>query len=117
MELFINNKLEIFKPEHNNDTVNKIIQSMNPFDWSNDQGFSLEHTNHPLVMSSLRDVGDGNMYEGQRDAELDIPVGRGVQILADGSRYDGFWRYGRQNGYGRLVHAEGDVYEGIWVDD
>ena len=21
------------------------------------------------------------------------------------------------NGYGRLVHAEGDVYEGEWLDD
>ena len=116
MELFINKKLEIFKPEHNNDTVNKIIESMNPFDWSNDQGFHLENTS-TLVMSSLRDVGDGNLYEGQRDADLDIPAGRGVQIWADGSRYDGFWRMGRQNGYGRLVHAEGDVYEGMWEDD
>lgn len=68
---------------------------MNPFDWSNDAGFQSETTMHPLVMRHLCDVGDGNIYEGQWDGELEVPCGRGVQIWADGSRYDGFWRYGR----------------------
>lgn len=72
---------------------------------------------NPLVMKYMKTLDNDNVYEGQWDAELDIQSGRGVQIWPDGSRYDGFWKYGKQNGFGRLVHAEGDVYQGMWKDD
>jgi hypothetical protein len=42
---------------------------------------------------------------------------KGVQIWSDGSRYDGFWRDGMANGYGKLVHAESDFEKGEWTED
>jgi len=30
----------------------------------------------------------------------------------DGSRYEGYWSNDKANGQGKLVHADGDVYEG-----
>ena len=68
-------------------------------------------------MRSVQDIGEGNVYQGQWDDKLNVPWGRGIQISADGSRYDGFWRYGVQSGYGRLVDAEGLIYEGEWQDN
>jgi hypothetical protein len=30
----------------------------------------------------------------------------------DGSKYEGQWQNDKANGQGKLVHADGDVYEG-----
>ena len=54
---------------------------------------------------------NGAVYQGEWLVNENQKDGRGVQIWPDGSRYDGFWRDGMANGYGRLVHAEGDVYD------
>jgi len=29
----------------------------------------------------------------------------------------GYWRNDKANGKGRLIHADGDVYEGDWSND
>ena len=29
----------------------------------------------------------------------------------------GYWRNNMANGKGRLIHADGDVYEGEWIND
>jgi hypothetical protein len=31
--------------------------------------------------------------------------------------YEGYWVDGQANGRGRLIHADGDVYEGGWKND
>ena len=33
------------------------------------------------------------------------------------SRYEGEWRSGLKHGHGKMVYANGDVYEGDWMDD
>lgn len=38
--------------------------------------------------------------------------GFGTQVWPDGSRYEGYWANDKANGQGKLVHADGDVYEG-----
>ena len=43
--------------------------------------------------------------------------GRGVQQWKDGSVYEGYWRNNLAYGFGRLIHADGDVYVGEWQDD
>ena len=39
-----------------------------------------------------------------------------ILIWSDNSQFDGYWRNDRANGSGRLIHADGDVYQGDWVD-
>ena len=56
-------------------------------------------------------------YEGEWDVDRNVRDGQGVQIWADGSLYEGYWRNDKANGRGRLIHADGDVYEGEWKDD
>ena len=51
-------------------------------------------------------------YEGEQI--FNIKDGRGVEILSNGSRYDGFWQNGNYHGYGRLVNTKGDVFIGLW---
>ena len=38
--------------------------------------------------------------------------GKGRYVWSDGSIYEGGWENGMANGWGRLIHAHGDVYEG-----
>ena len=35
----------------------------------------------------------------------------------DGSTYEGQFRYGLRNGWGKCVYADGSVYEGFFMDD
>ena len=51
-----------------------------------------------------------NIYSSKRD-------GYGIQLWADGSKYEGYWSNDMANGKGRLIHVDGDVYEGDWKDD
>ena len=57
---------------------------------------------------------NGAKYEGEWLVGTESRDGRGVQIWFDGSRYDGYWVENKANGKGRLIHADGDVYEGDW---
>ena len=43
--------------------------------------------------------------------------GKGIQIWNDGSKYEGYWKNDKANGWGRLIHSYGDVYEGEWFED
>ena len=38
------------------------------------------------------------------------PHGAGIQVWPDGSLYEGYFAGGCINGYGRLIHADGDMY-------
>ena len=40
-----------------------------------------------------------------------------MQIWTDGSLYEGYWFENQANGLGRLIHADGDCYTGMWKDD
>ena len=60
---------------------------------------------------------NGAKYKGQWNANNNKRDGKGQQIWADGSLYEGLWKNDKANGLGRLIHADGDVYEGEWKDD
>mmetsp|Transcript_13304 Transcript_13304/g.33264 ORF Transcript_13304/g.33264 Transcript_13304/m.33264 type:complete len:445 (+) Transcript_13304:1-1335(+) len=55
------------------------------------------------------------VYRGQFDN--DIPHGRGEQILADGSRYNGELRYGNKCGDAVFESANGTTYSGQFVNN
>jgi hypothetical protein len=35
----------------------------------------------------------------------------------DGSKYIGWWKDSKAVGKGQLFHADGDIYQGEWVND
>ena len=43
--------------------------------------------------------------------------GPGLIVWPDGSFYQGYLLNDRVNDYGRLIHADADVYQGNWSDD
>ena len=43
--------------------------------------------------------------------------GRGRLIHADGDYYEGNWIEDKANGKGRYVHMDGAEYNGEWVND
>ena len=43
--------------------------------------------------------------------------GRGRMIHADGSVYQGYWKNDKANGYGIFTTVNGSSYEGNWEND
>merc|ERR1711991_945252 len=39
------------------------------------------------------------------------------ESLVEKARYEGNYKDGLKNGYGKMVFPSGDVYEGMWVDN
>lgn len=54
---------------------------------------------------------NGAVYIGEWNDTLERH-GKGTQVWCDGSKYEGYWKRDRANGKGRLIHGDGDVYEG-----
>ncbi|MCQ2816648.1 MAG: hypothetical protein MJ252_05200 [archaeon] len=57
------------------------------------------------------------VYYGEWSKDEGKRHGRGIQVWADQSRYEGYWKGDKANVRGKLLHADGDVYEGEWLDD
>ena len=38
-------------------------------------------------------------------------------IWPDGSMYEGWWKDDKMYGEGRIIHADGDVYDGTWENN
>jgi hypothetical protein len=53
-------------------------------------------------------------YAGQREGGREH--GEGLYLAADGSRYQGGWRFGVKHGQGTYTSPEGDVYVGEYVE-
>ncbi len=45
-----------------------------------------------------------------------VPHGQGKMIYANGDVYEGSWLNGIKQGKGKMIDADGDVYEGDWVN-
>ena len=47
-------------------------------------------------------------------------VGRGDRLgsfySVDDNKFEGFWKNDNAKGRGRLIHSDGDVYEGEWKE-
>ena len=55
-----------------------------------------------------------NRYEGEfKDGNRD---GYGRMKYANGGIYEGEWKNDCEHGHGRYILAEGRWYEGVWVD-
>ncbi|CDW86547.1 morn repeat protein [Stylonychia lemnae] len=94
--------------------VNEIIQKLGDFDFQPKPKYTdkIKRIAQPMII-----LENGEKYEGECDVDSNVRDGKGRNIYADGSLYDGYWRNDKANGRGRLIHANGDVYEGEWKDD
>jgi hypothetical protein len=43
--------------------------------------------------------------------------GRGRMVHADGDVYDGDWKNDKTHGFGIYDHVDGTKYEGYWIQD
>jgi hypothetical protein len=57
---------------------------------------------------------NGARYQGEWLLGTQVRQGTGIQIWPDGSMYEGWWVDNKANGKGRLIHADGDIYDGSW---
>ena len=91
--------------------VMKVRNELEPFKYESYTPPATKRTTKPK-----QKLENGIEYEGEWD-DAGKKDGRGVQVWADGSIYEGYWRNGMANGKGRLIHADGDIQDGDWVDD
>ena len=106
---FIDNEDEVFNWEFDGANVKFDSDEMDDTDGYRDK----------IGVTELRIEKDGSSYEGERikihsyfDQTKGIKVGRGIHILKDGSRYDGFFKNDLRNKYGREITAKGIIYTG-----
>ncbi|KAL7450227.1 hypothetical protein ACHAWC_002182, partial [Mediolabrus comicus] len=59
---------------------------------------------------------DGDSYLGKVD-DNGLKSGHGIFVCANGDFYNGDWLEGKRHGRGKLTWANGNVYEGDWLDD
>lgn len=105
---------------YKNPNVEEILSQLGNFDYGKEQKTDASLEYRPLQLLGMpvsNRIENGAQYEGQYLKSTNIREGRGKQIWADGSIYEGFWKNSKANGRGRLVHADGDIYEGDWSDD
>jgi len=57
-------------------------------------------------------LADGRVYEG--NYKNGVPNGYGKMTWSDGDVYEGNWKNNYQDGYGKMTWSDGDVYEGNW---
>mmetsp|Transcript_39956 Transcript_39956/g.29462 ORF Transcript_39956/g.29462 Transcript_39956/m.29462 type:complete len:101 (+) Transcript_39956:290-592(+) len=99
--------LEINEEPYNHPRVSMLLKNLGHFDYREPEEDDVPREKRPLVL-----LENNAKYEGEWLVGTDIRDGRGVQIWSDGSRYEGYWKANRANGRGRLIHADGDIYEG-----
>ncbi|CAG9310261.1 unnamed protein product [Blepharisma stoltei] len=57
---------------------------------------------------------NNTIYSGQWNDKGE-KHGKGIEVCADGSKYEGHFKYNKRFWNGRLITAEGDVYQGEWA--
>lgn len=62
---------------------------------------------------------DGTIYDGEwlHEGDKGWPDGKGLNILPDGSRYEGQVKKGCYEGYGIKTYPDGSTYTGMWRQD
>lgn len=59
---------------------------------------------------------DGSYYTGERDAK-GRRHGNGLMVFANGDRYEGNFVQNHLSGYGKMKYGDGSSYEGNWYKD
>ena len=86
--------------------INKIFQKYPPL---NDK--------IPVELKPMVEFENGEIYYGEWEKNGNIRHGRGIQILKDGTRYEGYWKGDKANIRGKLIYSDGGIYEGELEND
>ncbi len=99
--------------DYNNPKVMQIALKHGPFKFAKPAAKQSQR----VVKKCLAMIDEsGARYEGEvLEQNPAIRHGRGVLIWPDGTRYEGQFLNGYQQGYGRLIEANQDFYEGNWL--
>ena len=84
---------------------------MRPFILSDEEILEYD-TSERVFYDKFMAVGQGCSYKGQWLKGTQIRDGLGIQLMADGSKYEGTWKNNIYHGKGRMTHANGDIYQG-----
>ncbi len=101
-------------PDYSNEKTRAAEAKLTPFIY--DTEMSKSPSFQDVISRGPYQLDNGAVYIGEWNQE-GMRQGKGIQIWADGSKYEGFWKNDMANGKGRLIHQDGDVYEGAWLDD
>lgn len=83
-----------------------------------DQNESSNKDNGPTFVEFWETRKSGAQYRGEIHDETDRPNGRGIKIQEDKKAiYEGYWKDGKLNGYGRGINSAGEVYQGNFNKD
>ncbi len=91
-------------PEFFNSETKAAELKLGQFKYDQDTGIRHCPLNPYQLENGAIYIGNWDNY-GQR-------VFRGIQLWPDGSKFEGYWKNDKANGRGRLIHSDGDVYEG-----
>eukprot|EP01038_Epipyxis_sp_PR26KG_P004723 gene4723-6628_t len=85
------------------------------------QGYIEDSAIIPLIEAIVKDTpvkSNVNRYNGDRSWKwFGKKHGNGQLIDAEGNKYDGSWVNGKREGYGVFNSINGDIYEGNWKDN
>lgn len=87
------------------------IKNHQAFDWGSNPNED-QFLDEGLVHKKNVNLPDGSTYTGQWNKHTGLRHGMGVLTRANGSIYEGYWCDDRENGRGRLINSDGDVYDG-----
>ncbi len=60
-------------------------------------------------------LSNGDKYEGY--TQNGMRSGKGTYYFSSGERYRGYWQNNKRNGYGTNYYPDGEKYKGNWKDD
>ena len=90
-----------------NKTVDKITASYGQYKCNKSIGTKYKEKRQ---FFGMEDQDNGSKYQGEINPLDDVYHGYGTMIWKDGSRYDGWWRNDKPHHHGRLIMANGDMY-------
>jgi hypothetical protein len=61
-------------------------------------------------------ISEGKFYYGEWSVKLNKEHGRGIMIIMNTGRYEGYWKNGLPNIRGKHTAANGDYYEGEFLN-
>ena len=94
-------------PDYSNTFTNEVEAKLGSFQF--DQSESPRDS--PLIDRGPLEMDNGCVYHGQWNNQ-NQREGQGTQIWKDGAKYTGYWKKDEAHGKGRIIHVNGDFYEG-----